>query len=100
MAGETSDPVHDPVSGLPSVTVGHPVTNDDVADALDDDQNIAPTVAEDVNADESTQAAVEASRRTLDGLDDEWGPDDSVASEMVVARAAATPARANRPRLA
>ena len=74
MEDQTTDAAPDPVSGLPSVSVGHPVTSDEVADALDEDadEDIAPPVAEAVNADASTQAAVEASRRMLDGLDDEW----------------------------
>jgi hypothetical protein len=73
MAHQTTDAAPDPVSGLPSVSVGHPVNSDEVADALDEetDEDIAPTVAEAVNVDESTPAAVEASRRTLEGLD-EW----------------------------
>jgi hypothetical protein len=74
MADETTDAAPDPASGLPSISVGHPVTSDEVADALDEaaDEEIAPTVAEVVNADESTQAAAAASRRMLDALDDEW----------------------------
>ncbi len=35
--GDTLTILTDPVSGLPSVTLGHPVSSADVADALDDE---------------------------------------------------------------
>jgi hypothetical protein len=74
MAGDTTEPAPDPVSGLPSVSLGHPVTSDEVADALDDDTDttISPTAAEAVNDDPSTQDAAAAGRRALGALDDEW----------------------------